>query len=204
MSEIKGLGINNTYEKIEIQKNSRKNVSEPEKEVKEKDKNSQAVKYEKTVEEKDVTYKNPKAENAKLISQLKEESERRYQSLINLVESLLKKQGIDIKLVKEGKFEGTVEIDEETRAQAAAAIAEDGEFGVKAVSDRIVDFAKALSGGDKSKLPILRDAIKQGFEAAKEFLGGELPEISQKTYDEIMRKLDEWEKENPSDTPVAE
>ena len=72
------------------------------------------------------------------------------------------------------------------------AIAEDGEFGVNAVSDRIVAFAIAISGGDKSKLNTLKAAIDEGFQAVKDIMGGALPDISSKTYDEIMRKLDEW------------
>ena len=61
-------------------------------------------------------------------------------------------------------------------------------------SDRLVDFAKALTGGDSSKIESMRSAIKKGFEEAKKLWGGELPEISQKTYDATMKKLDEWAK----------
>jgi hypothetical protein len=81
---------------------------------------------------------------------------------------------------------------------AKQAISEDGEFGVKAVSDRLVDFAISISGGDKSKLSELISAIDEGFAAAKEALGGELPAISQQTYDETMRKLNEWANETDS------
>ena len=58
-----------------------------------------------------------------------------------------------------------------------------------------VDFAKALSGGDKSKIETLRNAFKEGFESAKEAFGGELPEISQQTYDKVMQGFDDWAKE---------
>lgn len=63
------------------------------------------------------------------------------------------------------------------------------------VSDRIVEFAKAISGGDKSKIDTLRDAIEKGFAEAARVLGGELPEVSQKTYDLVMQKLDTWAQE---------
>ena len=75
---------------------------------------------------------------------------------------------------------------------AKQAVSEDGDFGVKAVSDRLVDFAISISGGDKSKLSELVSAIDKGFGAAKDALGGELPAICQQTYDETMRKLNEW------------
>ena len=46
------------------------------------------------------------------------------------------------------------------------------------VSDRIVDAAKAFSGGDKNKLGLMRGAIEAGFKAAAGMFGGKLPEIS--------------------------
>ncbi len=72
-------------------------------------------------------------------------------------------------------------------------ISEDGELGVNKTADRIVEFAKALSGEDKSKIPQLREAIEKGFKEAEKLLGG-LPEVSVKTHDEVMKRLDEWEK----------
>jgi hypothetical protein len=77
-------------------------------------------------------------------------------------------------------------------SDAETAISEDGEWGVKAVSDRIVQFAIAISGGDKTKYQELKDSIDEGFRQATKALGGELPGISQETYKEIMRKLDAW------------
>ena len=61
-------------------------------------------------------------------------------------------------------------------------------------SDTIVYFAKAISGGNKSKLDKLIAAIDKGFSEAGKALGG-LPEISMKTYDRIMEKLDVWKNE---------
>jgi len=75
---------------------------------------------------------------------------------------------------------------------AQAAISEDGEYGVEAVSNRLVDFAIAVSGGDKSKLSELVSAIDKGFAEAKKTLGGELPDISQQTYDATIKKLNAW------------
>ena len=77
-------------------------------------------------------------------------------------------------------------------AQAQADIAEDGYWGVNQTSDRIVDFAKALTGGDPNKIEEMREAFKKGFKQAEEKWGGELPEISQKTYDAVLEKFDAW------------
>ena len=146
-----------------------------------------------------VTYKKPKAgiegtvkPDADVVASLKEASEQRFASLRRMVEDLLRRQGMTFLDIADGK---TVEVDETARAEAQAAIADGGEFSAEAVSDRIVEFAKAISGGDKSKLQMLIGAIDEGFSQARKALGGELPEISQKTYDLIMQKLDAWQNE---------
>ncbi len=64
------------------------------------------------------------------------------------------------------------------------------------VSDRIVDFAIAVSGNDKTKLAELKASIDKGFAAAQKSFGGELPGICSQTYDAIMEKLDKWAQEN--------
>lgn len=79
-----------------------------------------------------------------------------------------------------------------SQTDAASSIGEDGEWGVNAVSDRIVAFAKAISGGDPSKIATLKDAIKEGMDLAEKAFGGELPEICYDTYDAVMTKLDDW------------
>lgn len=124
------------------------------------------------------------------IQKLKAESERTYESLRRLIEELLKRQGKTIKLIDPTEV---IEVDEQARLEAQQMIAEDGPLGAEAVSQRIVDFAIAISGGDKSKLDSLKAAIDEGFKQAEKILGG-LPEISRQTYDLIMEKLDNWEK----------
>ena len=84
--------------------------------------------------------------------------------------------------------------------QAKQPISEDGNWGVKAVSDRIVEFAKAISGDDKSKIDSAKTAIEKGFEEAGTVLNGKLPDISYQTHDEIMKKLDAWGNESSSES----
>jgi phosphoenolpyruvate-protein kinase (PTS system EI component) len=143
---------------------------------------------------KSATYSKPaQARDSKEISRLWKESEKAHESLRSLVENLLLRQGKKIENVFSGK--DMLFVDAEARAEAEKLVAEDGELGVKAVSDRIVNFAKALSGGDKSKLDELRAGIEKGFRQAERAFGGKLPDISKATYDEVMKKLDEWENE---------
>lgn len=85
-------------------------------------------------------------------------------------------------------------IDGYTQESAQAAIAEDGEWGVEATANRLLDFAKSLAGDDPSKIEELKEAVMQGFKAAEKLWGGKLPDISYKTMQRVMEGFDEWEK----------
>lgn len=139
--------------------------------------------------DKQVTYQkpSPKIDNAN-IQRLKEESEKVYSQLRELVRQLLEKQGLSFKDIEIQD----IKIDEETRIKAQEMIGEGGPLSPEVVSDRIVEFAKAISGEDKEKIDMLRAAIEKGFREAAEALGGELPEICQKTYELVNKKLDAW------------
>jgi hypothetical protein len=110
-------------------------------------------------------------------------SDLKIENLRRLVEDMLRNQG---------ELKNGAVIDMRTVNQAKLAIAEDGPFGVKAVSERIVQFAIAVSGDDPAKLGELKSAIDKGFAEARKALGGTLPDICNQTYDEVMRKLDDW------------
>lgn len=95
---------------------------------------------------------------------------------------------------------GYVEIDDATRAEAEAMIGEDGPLGAKQVSQNILDFAKAISGGDPSKIQVLKDAFLKGFNEVAKMFGGKdkMPEVSRKTYDLVMQGFDAWANEGAS------
>lgn len=71
----------------------------------------------------------------------------------------------------------------------------DNPWSSKNVAKRIIEFAKAVSGGDKSKIPTLKEAFIKGFGEAEKVYGGKgkLADVSYETYDEVMRMFDEWE-----------
>lgn len=132
------------------------------------------------------------------IERLKADADKRSQSLRELVEKMLLKQGQTLTvaddiyaLLREGK----VQVDPETKAQAQKDIAEDGYWGVEQTSERLVSFAKALTGGDPSKADEMIEAIKKGYEAAEKAWGGNLPEISQKTLEAAISKMEVWRDE---------
>ena len=71
------------------------------------------------------------------------------------------------------------------------------------VAKRILDFAKAISGYDKSKIPLLKKAVNEGFKEAEKILG-ELPDVSKKTYTLVMKGFEEWENESPNISVYSE
>jgi len=150
------------------------------------------VELNKTPVKDNITYNKPTSKNIdhNEIKRIMAEAEKSYQGLQELVQRLIARQGQKREDVFSGKE--VLMVDEEARLDAQKAISEDGEWGVEAVSDRLVAFAKAISGNDKAKFAEVKAAIEKGFKEAEKAFGGQLPEISYKTYDETMRKLDEW------------
>lgn len=90
------------------------------------------------------------------------------------------------------EFYEKLEVDEKTSLVAQQEIAEDGFWGVKQTSQRAIEFAIALSGGDTSKAELLKNAIIKGYKAAEAAWGGELPEICKQTQEATLKGLDEW------------
>ena len=139
--------------------------------------------------------------NTELVNKLKADAEARTASLRSLVEKLITGQGNAIgaadniwSFLRKGEFT----VDEATKLQAQQDIAEDGYWGVEQTSDRIIDFAKALTGGDPSKIETMRKAFEKGFQMATKTWGDKLPDISQRTYEATMKKFDDWANEAAS------
>jgi len=129
-----------------------------------------------------------------LINKLKADADARTAQLRSLVEQMMTKQSTiysnasDIwSFIRSGQYE----VDPATKAQAQADIAEDGYWGVNQTSDRIIQFATALTGGDPDKIEEMREAFKKGYAQAEKTWGGELPEISKQTYEAVMKKFDD-------------
>lgn len=139
-----------------------------------------------------LTYSKPRAVPDSLAAML-QESNQKVEDFLNMLRPLLEQQGLTAAKVIKGEQQLTV--DQGTIDAAKAAIDEDGEMGVRKVSERILSFAKFAMGDDPAQLQKIRDAVELGFAQAKEMLGGVLPEISQKTYDTIMAEFDRWAKE---------
>lgn len=152
------------------------------------------VVYEPSAQTKTDSAKKTYKPDTNLINKLQADADARTSQLRSLVEQLMGKQAKTFgdatdmwKFLKDGDYT----VDPATKAQAQADIAEDGYWGVNQTSDRILSFATALTGGDPDKIEEMREAFKKGYEKAEKTWGGKLPEISQQTYDAVMKKFDD-------------
>ena len=105
-------------------------------------------------------------------------------------------QGSSVIDIGDGK---TADIATMTPEEAKKLVAENGYWGIKQTAERIFQQSVAISGNDPGNIDKIKEGILNGFGAAKSVLGGELPDISSKTLDAVMKKLDDWVK-NPDQT----
>jgi hypothetical protein len=186
-------GITNATKTYDNNGTSKTRANSKQEEVNQKEQDDTAAVYEKSDQQPE-DKKIYKPDTA-TIERMKAEADRRTQNLRNLVEKLLTKQGQTVDdatdiyaLLREGK----VQVDSQTKDQAQKDIAEDGYWGVEQTSERILSFAKALSGGDPSKADELIDAVKKGLKEATKTWGGDLPDLCSKTIDTAIGKLEAW------------
>ncbi len=192
------MGINGINENTSVYTGSYNsaNTSKTQSE-KESEKNNPeeiAAVYEKNAAEKQeqkVTYKI----DQKQIDRLKADAQSHKKQLQDIVDKLITKQGqaFDIANGKNLKnLYAGLKVDAKTRAQAQADISEDGYYGVKQTSQRIFDFAMALSGGDPDKMEKMRSAFEKGFKQATKSWGDKLPDICHQTYDAVQSLFDDY------------
>lgn len=136
-----------------------------------------------------------KMDRSAIIAQLQADTEARVEQMTNLVCQMMSQQGATFgKTDDMWRFlaDGNFTVDAATKAQAQKDIADDGYWGVEQTSQRIFEFAKALTGGDADKMEEMRAAFEKGFKMATETWGKELPDISQRTYDATEKLFDDY------------
>lgn len=166
--------------------------------------NEEAVSKEAKAEETGVIYEKsaPAAvytPNVNVVEMLKSDAAAQEASFRNMVMKTIMGQGETLaasddfwRFLASGNFTVT----EAAKEEAQKAISEDGYWGVEKTSDRILEMAKALTGGDPDKIEQMRSAFEKGFKEATKTWGQDLPEISSKTYDAVMDKFDKWAEES--------
>lgn len=135
-------------------------------------------------------------EKSSVAEQMKYDTQIRTTQLLNYVkETLFTQAGFSSEDVDaQWKFlaDGNFTVSKEVSDDAKEAISEDGYWGVEQTSDRILNFAKAISGNNSEMADKLLKAFQDGFEAATSSWGKELPEISQQTFNAVQDKFQAW------------
>lgn len=182
--------------------------ADSDKKTKENSKNSQVKQDEYVKSEKgstDSTKQIYKRDNA-IVEKLKLDAANRKQQLIDLVTKTISGQSKTYNTLAElftDIKDGKLAVDPAAIEQAKKDVAEDGYWGVAQTSDRIVEFAKALTGGDPSKADEMIAAVEKGFEEATKAWGDKLPSICSDTVAAAREKLLKWKEElNQTDSEV--
>ncbi|MBO4903178.1 MAG: hypothetical protein J5518_10325 [Lachnospiraceae bacterium] len=137
--------------------------------------------------------------NVSMVEMLKADAAAQEESFRSMVQKTIMGQGNALaasddfwRFLASGHFTVT----QAAKEEAQKAISEDGYWGVNKTSDRIIEMAKALTGGDPDKIEEMRSAFEKGFKEATKTWGRDLPEISSQTYDAVMQKFDNWAEES--------
>jgi hypothetical protein len=79
-------------------------------------------------------------------------------------------------------------------SKAREDVSADGFWGVEKTSDRIFNFAQALTGGDSRGMERMRQVVERAFESVGRMFGGldNMPEISRDTHRAVMQRFDEF------------
>ncbi|MEG2769790.1 MAG: hypothetical protein RR902_03145 [Oscillospiraceae bacterium] len=200
IGSLGATGANSASQRAYFEKAAEKISEKPQTTTKtnteaEKTVNGDRDKFVHSIDEKPVTYSNTKT-GALEADTVRSLNEARMASYSNMLTQMITKQADQVKnnfFVPNpslGSLLGNSESEE------IDSFDNDPTYGVDATATRIMDMAKALSGGDASKLEELRKAVQKGFGGAQKSWHGEMPSITGKTYTEVMKRFDDWAKES--------
>lgn len=141
---------------------------------------------------KTVTYNRPISEQERVTS--------KFLMLRELAAYVFKEQGVTSGIDSDNEKAAGIssKLPKETKELSE----EDGYWGLGQTSERIYKLALGFAGFDAGKLDNVKEGILKGFEMAKSALGGELPEVSQRTVDMALKKLNDWGKDPVKPLPL--
>lgn len=106
-----------------------------------------------------------------------------------MIGDMVTSQAKTLALIKGADLSG-LSLNETSLAEAKNLIRPDGLLGVIAMSRQVIKFAKESAGGDPDNLADIINQIKKNFSEVKNILG-DLPDITEDTYELIIEKLEE-------------
>ena len=143
-----------------------------------------------------VTSKMSDSERASLVNSLKADLDNQMNRFTNMMVQTFQKQGITAAAGSDEFWRtiasGNFTVDAKTKAEAQAAISEDGYWGVSQTSQRIFDFAAAVAGDDVEKMKEMQAAVEKGFQQAGQTWGGDLPSICGDTHTAVGKLFDDY------------
>lgn len=151
------------------------------------------------------TAKMSESDRSAIVKQLQAEQDKQKESMMSMVRDMLGQQANAANGGSIWKFlaSGNFTVDAQTKADAQAAISEDGFYGVKKTSERLFEFAQALAGDDVDKMKEMQKAVEKGFKMATGEWGRELPEICKNTLDAVNQKFEDYyNSKNPVEEDV--
>ena len=86
----------------------------------------------------------------------------------------------------------SVAMDGITPENAKDLVANNGHWTPDQTAERIISFSLTIFRNDPKKFNVIKEAIVEGFEAARESFGGELPETANETLSAVMERLGRW------------
>jgi len=130
------------------------------------------------------------------IDRLWKETNHATDAIRKLVSSMLGKSDSSSQGFWAVRAGGSFKLSEADRAQAQQMVSEDGFFGVKQTTERIMGFAKALvgEGASGAQIDSMRAAVQKGFNEVARMFGGfdKLPDVTKNTFDSIMKEFENW------------
>lgn len=190
-----------TYSSVKKVESSNKSVNES------TEKNKDSVEISRSLIPKDYNTKMQELKRTMVFSNSKYSS---FQSLVSTIFQTQRKKdlelGIDtedfIKMSQLGSEFKNVKANTVFNLKFQNNISENNYWSVKNTSERIVDFAKAITENDSTKVDKTIEAFKKGYNQAINKFGGVVPSISQNTYNTVMKEFDKWKAEIEANNEV--
>lgn len=119
-------------------------------------------------------------------------NETQAQNLANMLNTMMGQQANIAGVSSKSAYSSLSSL---TPEEAAYNVSEDGDLGVSAVADDIMNMALTFAGDDPEMLEKMKEAVIKGFELAGMDIDSEgnasgLPSVSINTFEEVMKRFD--------------
>lgn len=121
---------------------------------------------------------------SEILDKIKEHTAKNYERQSETVLAEIKSFSMSIRI--------SITSESDTEQAAKELTSENGYFGVKKTSERIFNFAAGIAGSDIDRLKQAKEGIEKGFDKVKGIFGSALPDITEKTHDAVIEKIENY------------